>query len=263
MSTGVFLPPFDELADPVLVATLAAEAEVAGWDGIFLWDHIAYRAPVQAIADPWLTLAAMASATQQIRLGPMVTPLPRRRPVVVARETATLDLLSGGRLIFGVGIGGDKSREFSATGDEGDDRIRGRMLDEGLQILAEAWNGELVQHHGEHYVVDRLTFYPVPVQRPRPPVWVAARAGNPAPLRRAARWDGVFPIDLQVPDDLIGVVREVGRDPAAFDIVASGPPGADPVPWRAAGATWWLVALGITDCTVDRARGVIRDGPPD
>ena len=98
MRSGLFLPLFDELADPAVVARLAAEAEEAGWHGVFVWDHVRWREPVVDVADPWITLAAIATATERIRLGPMVTPLARRRPVKVARETATLDRLSGGRL---------------------------------------------------------------------------------------------------------------------------------------------------------------------
>jgi alkanesulfonate monooxygenase SsuD/methylene tetrahydromethanopterin reductase-like flavin-dependent oxidoreductase (luciferase family) len=111
MRSGLFVPIFDALADPALVARLSAEAEEAGWDGIFLWDHVRWREPVLEVADAWITLAAIATATQTIRLGPMVTPLARRRPVKVARETATLDRLSGGRLTLGVGLGSDRVRE--------------------------------------------------------------------------------------------------------------------------------------------------------
>ena len=100
-------------------------------------------------------------------LGPMVTPLARRRPVKVARETAALDLLSKSRLVFGVGLGGERfGEEFSKTGEELDDRVRGEMLDEGLEILTAAWSGEPVNHHGKHYLIDDVQFLPRPVQRP-------------------------------------------------------------------------------------------------
>jgi alkanesulfonate monooxygenase SsuD/methylene tetrahydromethanopterin reductase-like flavin-dependent oxidoreductase (luciferase family) len=91
MSFGLWLPLFDALADPALVARLAGEAEEAGWDGFFVWDHIGWRAPVAAVGDTQVTLAAIAAATERIRLGPLVTPLARCRPVKVARETAALD----------------------------------------------------------------------------------------------------------------------------------------------------------------------------
>lgn len=264
MPTGLFLPLFDELADPLAVADLASVAETAGWDGVFVWDHISYRAPVRAVADPWVTLAAMAGSTRSLRLGPLVTPLPRRRPAVVARATATLDRLSAGRLVLGVGIGGDGSGELSGTGEELDTRVRAELLDEQLEILSAAWTGEPVHHRSRHYRVEGIRFEPVPVQRPRPPVWVAARYGNPAPLRRAARWDGVFPIDMKEPEQLAEVVAGVRahRPRPGFDVVATGRPGRDPAPWRAAGATWWLVGLGAEDCRLDTARGVAIDGPP-
>lgn len=265
MRHGIFLPPFDQLAEPATLVDLAVTAETAGWDGIFLWDHISYRSPVEAVADPWVMLAAIAGRTSQVRLGPLVTPLPRRRPVVVARQTASLDRLSGGRVTFGVGIGGDNSREFSGTGEQTDTRRRGAMLDEALDVLVAAWSGEPVRHDGEHYRIDGVTFLPRPVQQPRPPVWVAGRYGNPAPLRRAARWDGVFPIDMTDPSDLAQVVDMVRAHGApiggGYDVVAEGAPGTDPRPWADAGATWWLTSFGITDTDADRVRGVILDGP--
>src|ERR671921_422583 len=136
MRSGLFLPPFDALADPAVVAQLSAEAEEASWHGVFVWDNLRFQEPVVDVADPWITLAAMATATERIRLGPMITPLARRRPVKVARETATLDRLSGGRLTLGVGLGSDRfAGEYSITGEEVDDRRRARMLDEALDGL--------------------------------------------------------------------------------------------------------------------------------
>jgi alkanesulfonate monooxygenase SsuD/methylene tetrahydromethanopterin reductase-like flavin-dependent oxidoreductase (luciferase family) len=265
MRSGLFLPLFDELADPALVARLAAEAEDAGWDGCFVWDHVRWREPVSDVADPWITLAAIAASTERIRLGPMVTPLARRRPVKVARETATLDRLSGGRLTLGVGLGSDAfGSEFSITAEEVDDRRRAVMLDESLEILRAAWSGEPVHHHGEHYTVDGMRFLPRPVQRPGVPVWVAGFPGKPRPLRRAARHQGFFPINLEHPDQLAEIVARLGElrdDPAdPYDVVAALPPGVDPAPYAAAGATWWLVEFPWDAGSSDRVRGVIRDG---
>jgi alkanesulfonate monooxygenase SsuD/methylene tetrahydromethanopterin reductase-like flavin-dependent oxidoreductase (luciferase family) len=190
LRSALWLPIFDELADPVVVvvARLAAEAEEVGWDGFFVWDHLRWRAPVRQVADPWITLAAVAAATEQLRLGPMITPLARRRPAKVARETATLDRLSGGRLTLGVGLGSDRfGSELSGTGEQLDDRLRGQMLDESLEILTAAWSGAPVHHRGRHYTVDGVQFLPRPVQRPGVPVWAAGFPRNPRPLRRAAR----------------------------------------------------------------------------
>jgi alkanesulfonate monooxygenase SsuD/methylene tetrahydromethanopterin reductase-like flavin-dependent oxidoreductase (luciferase family) len=228
MRRGIFLAPFDELSDPRLVADLAREAEKAEWDGFFVWDHIRYSAPVEAVSDPWIVLAAIASATDRVRLGPLVTPLARRRAHKLARETVTLDHLSGGRLVLGVGLGGDRHGEFEPFGDPADPVERGRLLDEGLEKLAGYWDGGLL---------------PPPVQRPRIPVWVAARYPNRRPVRRAARWDGLFPIDLPGPEALAELVAEVpARD--GYDVIASIPLGADLGPWEAAGATWCLTEFG-------------------
>jgi alkanesulfonate monooxygenase SsuD/methylene tetrahydromethanopterin reductase-like flavin-dependent oxidoreductase (luciferase family) len=270
MRSGLFVPLFDELADPATVARLSAEAEEAGWDGVFVWDHVHWREPVVDVADPQITLAAVATATERIRLGPMVTPLARRRPVKVARETATLDRLSGGRLTLGVGLGSDQfGSEYSIAGEELDDRRRARMLDEALEILRAAWSGEPVHHRGEHYTVDGMRFLPRPVQRTGVPVWVAGFYGKPRPLRRAARHQGFFPVNLEHPDQLAEIVsdlaalrREEGRDTTEpYDVVAALPPGSDPTPYAAAGATWWLVEFPWDAVSVDQARRVIRDGP--
>jgi alkanesulfonate monooxygenase SsuD/methylene tetrahydromethanopterin reductase-like flavin-dependent oxidoreductase (luciferase family) len=270
MRLGLYIPLFDELADPALVARLCTEAEEAGWDGVFVWDHVRWREPVVDVADTQITLAAIASATERIRLGPMVTPLARRRPAKVARETATLDRLSDGRLTLGVGLGSDRfGSEYSITGEEVDDRRRARMLDEALEILEAAWSGEPVHHRGEHYRVDGMRFLPRPVQRPRVPVWVAGFPGRPRPMRRAARYDGFFPVNLESADQLaeivarVGALREeAGRCPAEpYEVVAALPPGTDPAPYTEAGATWWLVEISPDAISVDEVRGVIRDGP--
>jgi alkanesulfonate monooxygenase SsuD/methylene tetrahydromethanopterin reductase-like flavin-dependent oxidoreductase (luciferase family) len=265
VKAGLFLPVFDELSDPLVVVRLAAEAEEAGWDGVFVWDHIGYRPPVRAVADPWVTLSAIAAATSQVRIGPMITPLPRRRPAVVARQIASLDQLSSGRVVFGVGIGSDGAGELTATGEELDDRTRGAMLDEGLAILRAAWTGDRVDFHGEHYTVTGLTFLPQPVQPAGPPIWVAARYGNRKPLRRAAEHDGVFPIDLADAGHLAEVVADVQAlrkdSDASYDVVVALLPGIDHAPYVEAGATWCLASFSPYELTVDAVRGVLRDGP--
>jgi alkanesulfonate monooxygenase SsuD/methylene tetrahydromethanopterin reductase-like flavin-dependent oxidoreductase (luciferase family) len=266
--SALYLPIFGELAEPRAVAELAAEAEAAGWDGVFVWDHLAYRAPVVDVADPWVTSAAIAMATERVRLGPLVTPLARRRPAMIARETVTLDRLSGGRLTFGVGLGGDNSRELSGTGEELDDKVRARMLDEHLEVLEAAWSGEPVDHHGEHYTIDGVRFRPRPVQRPRIPIWVAVRYGNLRPLRRAARYDGVFPVDVDSPDQLAELVASVAelRGPAAagtgYDVAIAFPPGTDPAPYAAAGTTWWLIDVDWQAPSLADVRALTKDGPP-
>src|SRR4051812_46824595 len=148
---GLTLAPFNALSDPRLLADLAARAEDRGWDGFFLWDHIVYSSPTSAVLDPWVAMAAMAMRTTRIALGPLVTPLSRRRIHKLARETVTLDLLSGGRLIFGIGLGSDRHGELAPFGEVADAKERGQLLDEGLEKLQAYWDG---------------AFQPRPVQQP-------------------------------------------------------------------------------------------------
>jgi alkanesulfonate monooxygenase SsuD/methylene tetrahydromethanopterin reductase-like flavin-dependent oxidoreductase (luciferase family) len=238
---AIFIAPFDELAEPGVVAELAVRAEKRGWDGLFVWDHIAYREPVSALADPWITLAAIAARTEKLVIGPLVTPLARRRPHQLARETVTLDRLSGGRLVLGVGLGSDRSGEFDPArfGEAGEPLARAKLLDDGLDRLAVYWDGE---------------FQPQPVQQPRIPVWVASRWPNRRPLARAACWDGVFPIDLPGPAELAEYIAGLPTGPG-YDVVVTNPAGTDPTPWVEAGATWCLTGFGPqpTRAEVERA----------
>ena len=177
---GLFVAPFDALADPRLVGDLAAAADAAGWDGFFVWDHLQYGGRVTAIADAWTCCAAIAMRTERLLFGPMVTPLPRRRPQVVARQAASLAVLSGGRFVLGLGLGDDWVGEFSSFADEPDPRVRGRMLDEGLEVLTALLSGDPVDHDGAHYAAHEVRFHPAPTV----PIWLAGRFGNSAPLRR-------------------------------------------------------------------------------
>ena len=242
---AIFVAPFGELSEPRVLAALAAETEAAGWDGFFLWDHMVYT-DVTRLADPWVSMAAIASATERVRIGALVTPTPRRRVVKLARETVTLDRLSGGRLALGVGIGGDGHREFADFGEETDPRERARMLDADLERLVELWGGE---------------FQPVPIQQPRIPVWVAGRWPNRRPLRRALRWDGYFPIDLPGPEAVAELAAEIRAErDDAFDLVVDNDADVDHRPWEAAGATWCLSGFG-SDPREDEVRAAIAAGP--
>ncbi len=266
MQRGLFVPPFGPLADARVVAELAAAAEEAGWDGFFLWDHVTYREPVTHVADPWICLAAAAVATERVRIGALVTPLARRRPQVLARQATTLDRLSGGRLVLGVGLGLDRSgRELSAFGEEVDDRRRAAMLDEALELITALWSGDVIDHDGPHYQARDVQFLPRPAQQPRIPIWVAARWPHRAPLRRAAVWDGVFPIDVDTPDQLaqqVAQIRKLRTTEAPFDVVAHLDAGHDPAPWGDAGATWALTAVGAANFTLADARALAAAGPP-
>jgi alkanesulfonate monooxygenase SsuD/methylene tetrahydromethanopterin reductase-like flavin-dependent oxidoreductase (luciferase family) len=207
-------------------------------------------------------MAAMACATERVRLGPMVTPLARRRPWKLAREVVSLDRLSSGRLTFGVGLGGDPGRELSALGEELDAKRRAALLDEALDVCVALWSGEEVHHHGEAFDVDGLRFGPTPVQRPHPPVWVAGRWPNRAPLRRAARWQGYFPVQVDEPEQLAELVDAMPPTPPGFEVAVDGPVHRDPRPFAEAGATWWLVGFSPFDVTADEALAVAKAGPP-
>ncbi|SEG92591.1 Luciferase-like monooxygenase [Saccharopolyspora kobensis] len=243
MRHALYLPPFGELADPGVLAELSARAEAAGFDGVFLWDHVVRpRQPGLGVCDPWIALAAIAARTERIRIGTRITPLSRRRPHDVARQAAAVDQLSAGRLVLGVGLGADNGGELSRLGEADDPRTRAEMLDEGLDVICALWSGEPVTHRGRHFRVDGLRFLPRPVQRPRIPIWVAAQSVKRAPLHRAARFDGLCP--ETTPDGLRAMLDVVARHRGGLDgyeVAVGGPPDDDPGPFRAAGASWWLV----------------------
>ncbi len=256
MRFALWAPNFGVFADASLVADLAGRAEAAGWDGWFLWDHVVHMAGNEPVVDPWMALAAAALATRRIRLGTVVTPLPRRRPWNVARQAATLDRLSGGRAVLGVGIGTERTEEFRGFGEETDPVRRAAMLDEGLDLIADLWTGAAVHHQGEHYRVDGVAFQPVPVQNPLP-VWVAAVWPHRRPLRRVARWQGVVPERLPGPEAVREIRNVVGPDK---DIVVS-PGERPPREWASAGATWWMERL-CADAVVGEVEALVDAGPP-
>ena len=264
MLHAVWVPLFDELADPLVVARLAASAEEAGWDGFFVWDQLWWRPPISAVADPWITLAAVAGATERLRIGPMVTPVARRRPVKLLRETTTLDVLSNGRLTLGVGLGGDRfAGEFSRSGDETDDRVRAEQLDECLEILTAGWSGETVDHRGKHYLVDSVRFEPRPVSG-RIPIWGAGFPGKLKPIRRAARYDGYFPVNLTSPDQVASAVAAVSAERGSldgFDVVIALSPSTDVRPYAAAGATWCLTDFDPAVLRLADVQAVVLSGP--
>lgn len=260
---ALFFPPFGALADPRVVAEIAAQAEQAGWDGVFLWDHVLYNRGVVEVSDCFTCLAAVATSTSRVLLGPMVTPLARRRPQVLARQAVALDQLSNGRLVLGLGLGHDFAGELSRFGDETDDRRRAEQLDEGLEVLAGLLSGEEVHHLGPHYRADGVRFLPRPLRPGGIPIWLAAMWPARRPIRRAARHDGLFVI-RSGPDDLAAVrqlLEESGARPG-FDLCVEGVPGDDPEPWAAAGATWWCCQLGPTGLDPDAVREVVAAGPP-
>lgn len=278
MKLGVNVPNFGAYADPRVFASLAVDTEEAGWDGLFVWDHMLVWSG-NMVGDPWILLAAAAAATNRIALGPMVTPVPRRRPWKLAREAVTLDQLSDGRLILGAGIGYPPDPEFTAFGEPSDETTRGEMLDEGLEILTGLWTGQAFQHSGRHYQLEEMTFLPAPVQRPRIPIWIAGMWPNRRPFRRAARFEGVFPIksgdDMPMlePSELAEIVRyvdEYRESEGPYEVVTyadlrgeAGRAAELIEQWSEAGATWIHIGPGDFGMEpVETFRARIRTGPP-
>ncbi len=283
MKFGIYLPNFGPYGDARVLANLAQDAENSGWDGFFIWDHIA--AWTLPIVDPWVALAAIALTTHRIRIGTTVTPLPRRRPWKVAREAVSIDHLSGGRLTLSVGSGGGKS-EWDHLGEEPDPKKRGAMLDEALSVLVGLWSGEPFSYAGEYYHIENAHFLPKPLQQPRIPIWVGGNWPNKAPFRRAAKWDGAFPLfsveenaqELAQLEDMVRYLSTHRKQEQPMDIIIMGvTPGAeskeaaDLVEQRAAlGATWWLECITPFRCgkgyedewPVEAMRERILQGPP-
>lgn len=262
MKLALSLPPFGQLADPNLLVELTIAAEEAGLDGLFLWDHV-YRPATdpRQILDPWVVMGAQARATRRIRLGPMVTPLTRRRPIKLAREVLTVDHLSAGRITLGLGLGVDSGGELSRFGEIVEPRERGDRLDEGADLLAAFFSGDPVSSSGPAFPTDDVRVLPRPVQRPRPPMWFAARGSSGTrPLRRAARFDGLVPIgidDLDHLSRLLDVIIAERGSLDGFDTVARI--SLDPVGAERRGATWSAQEFP-PDVSPDAVFEVIRRG---
>jgi len=260
--------------DPLTVAGLAREVEEAGWDGAFYWDGICVGA--MDTYDPWVVMAAMAMRTERVRIGAMLTPPARRRPWKLARESATLDHLSGGRLVMPVGLGATDDGGFSKVGEPVDRKVRAELLDESLEILTGLWSGEPFSYEGRHYRLEEMTFLPPPVQRPRVPIWVVGAWPSKKSMNRALRYDGLLAYTTRgevTPDDIRAMRAHVDENRAEetpFDIVWEGEtPGDDPEraasivrPFAEAGATWWMESPWTPPNEPDDLRVRIRQGPP-
>ncbi|WP_256839780.1 LLM class flavin-dependent oxidoreductase [Ornithinimicrobium faecis] len=257
MKQGLSVPPF---TDPAVLIEAARSAEASGWDGFFLWDHLRWRRPVP-VHDPWTLLGAIALVTDRMTIGTMVTPLTRRRPWVVARHLMTLDHLTGGRVVLGVGLGAPDAEDFAGFGEVVDPRERGRLLDESLEVLAGALAGPL-EHAGDHYRL-RDDLRPSPVQRPRPRIWVGGILPNRRPLERALRWDGYVPIgggEAVTPDRLAAALGE-REHPPCWDLVVQGAPGVPADEYAALGVTWLIRELSVTDDLAETVARVSTRGP--
>lgn len=282
---GLYLPNFGAFGRPQAVVEMAKIAEASGWDGIFIWDHINRNIQTEVV-DPWIALTAVAMATERLVFGPLVTPLARRRPWKLAREAATLDILSDGRLVLGVGLGGfsGADAEWGAFGEERDMKVRAAMTDEALAILDGLWSGNPFSFEGQHYQVNESQFLPRPAQQPRIPIWVAGYYPYRKPMRRAAKWDGMFILfddetdKLAALKDTLSYVREQRQSDAPFDAVFIDKEALKPMPERVAyaeaaaeaGATWYIEGIRPSRWDVDwleawpleQMHDYVRQGPP-
>ena len=295
MNRGVLVSPtIHEYSDPDNLIDLAKITEAAGWEGYFICDHLLLDpGGMLPLADPSVVLGGIAAVTDRVIIGSMVTPVSRRRPWKLAKEFASLDQLSHGRIRIGVGLGG-LDQEFSNFGEDPDKKVLAKKTDEGLAIMEQLHTGEEVNFEGEVYKVEGARLLPRPVQRPRIPVWVGAMLPAKPGQRRAARWDGIMPhvmpamleetqdatdIDMRplmapTPDQIREVVEYTSslRDTdEPFDVIACGmTQGQDAETasatlraYQDAGATWWMEWL---DCgrpgTLKQMRELIEAGPP-
>jgi alkanesulfonate monooxygenase SsuD/methylene tetrahydromethanopterin reductase-like flavin-dependent oxidoreductase (luciferase family) len=257
LQRGIAVPCFG--TDPAELIELGVATELAGFDGYFLWDHIVFSNSGDGppIVDPWVVLSVVAARTSRIRIGTVITPVPRRRPWQLAKTTTTLDRLSGGRVVLGVGIGSPAYGDFGIFHEPSGDRERAALLDEGLDVLAGLWSGQPFSYTGTHFTVDKVRFTPAPVQRPRIPIWVAGVLPARRPIERAARWDGMVPIRFDAaglvrpsPTDIAEVTAQItglrgsadGYDMVVWAEVASDPAAVPDLAreYAVAGATWWI-----------------------
>lgn len=276
MKYGLDISAVGECGDPATMADLARLAEDSGWDGVFVEDYVFFHDPAVPVYDPWVTLAAIAVATSKLTIGTCVTPVARRRVWKLAAEAMTLDRLSGGRFVLGVGLGDAGSRDFGGVGELSDPKDRVAALDEGLEVLAALWTGESVSYQGTQVSVQDVRLPARPVQRPRIPIWVGGCAALPGPRQRALRWDGSCLYGTPPPDwqDLTADDVRGLKDEAA---VAGNPDFVVAVGGRrrrtdlaaevdyvssiaAAGADWWSEYVS-PETSPDEARTLISGGP--
>ena len=271
MKFGFVLPR----GDARTAADFAQEAEAAGWDGFFVWE------PMYGI-DAWVALTAAAMRTERIRLGTLLSPVSRMRPWKLASEAATLDNLSGGRVIISVGLGA-LDTGFAQFGEVTDRKARAERLDEGLDIMIALWKGDPFDYEGKHYQLNNAKPHippPPPVQQPRIPIWVVGAWPRMKSMRRAIRWDGLLPARMDdkgqfvelTHDDLRAITAHIDANRTQtkpFDIIMEGvTPGDDPAAasekvrgWAQAGATWWVESMWETP-EPEPVLARLKQGPP-
>lgn len=273
MRYAINTPNFGVYNDIREMVDLAREADDMGWDGFFIWDHVGGPPAWGPMIDPTVVLAAIATNTKRITFGPIVTALPRTFPWKLARETVSLDRLSLGRFVLGVGIGSDFGGEYSTFDHSTNDTVHGEMLDEGLTVLTKLWSGQTFDYEGKYYKLKNARFLPTPLQQPHIPIWVAGAWPNKKPFRRAAQWDGVCPMGRDqemTPDDfrdMLAYIHQYRQTESPFAVLAAGHTlGTDEdkaiiAPFAEAGVTWWQEGFDW-NYSLEQVRTRIRKGPP-
>ena len=284
MKFGISISNLGIYSDFDGLIALAQDAEEAGWDGIFPWDHILHKPRADSrVVDPWIALAAIAANTKKMMLGPMVTPLARRRPWKVARESVSLDHLSKGRFILGVGLGSVISQDFERFGEKTDNKIRGEKLDESLKILQGLWIGKPFGFSGKHYRIEEGTvFLPKPYgDKDKIPIWVGGGkwSWRKKPFRRAARFEGTFPeftnrrgyAVAKYFENVAKYIEQHRGNLEGFDFVTLGKAPRrknklrecfEPI-LKSRKITWWVERVYSWKGDLEQIRQRIREGPPD
>lgn len=206
MKFGLFIGNFGYFIDPAIITNFAIKAEDLGWDGIFLADHLHYGNQTgyddnPGYLDPWIMLTALATQTSKIKLGTWITPIPRRLPWQLARNLATLDHISNGRVILGGGLG-SPPEDYEDYGIPYHPKELATKMDECLDIITGLWGDEEFSYSGEYYNINSVDLHPKPVQQPRIPIMIAGRWPSRKPIDRGARWDGIMPIGSNFPQTM-------------------------------------------------------------
>lgn len=271
---GIYIANHGITSNPEDYIKLVKSGEEYGWDGFFLWDHVYTPwAKDQDVLDPWIILSAIASQTNNIAIGTTVTPLARRRPMKIAREAITIDRLSSGRFILGVGLGG--TAELKAIGEEENPKIRGEMLDESLEILKGLWSGKLFTFDGKHFKIkEPVKFKP----KGNIKIWVGGTWPNKKPFQRAAKYDGIFPLKAGSEDpslypqdyrEILSYIGKYRKSLESFDLIKSivtiGDKEEDAYihDFMNMGVNWLLEAFWSERCSLKEIQKRIELGPPE
>lgn len=293
---GVALPNWVVEGDAERLVECAVTAEAAGWDAVFLADHLIFpplgpdetldQEEYSDFPDPWITAAGIATRTDDIRIMSWITPVPRRQPWQLARNLATLDRLSDGRMMLGTGLGNPS--DYTRFGRSWNPKQLGRKYDEALDVITGLWSGEPFSYDGEFYTIEEAVMGPTPVQEPRIPIIAGGLWPNKKPVQRGARWDGIVPHYrgdgilpedgggfLPSPDESLAPENEVEElldyyhahtDELGEIVLPLDPPHRSPewVQWcKDRGATWLYARPKDDAGEWHLTKDWIRQGPPE